>query len=83
MTAQDYTPWLFKSLNRKGLKLEDVSIPCVFAKGTSDFFNQDAVKTALHISDKAAAWQLCTENIKYTSGIGSLHLYEDLRVAGL
>ena len=55
MTAQDYTPWLFKSLNRKGLKLEDVSIPCVFAKGTSDFFNQDAVKTALHISDKATA----------------------------
>jgi carboxypeptidase C (cathepsin A) len=47
MTAQDYTPWLFKSLNDKGIKLEDVSVPCVYAKGTSAYFNRPDVMAVL------------------------------------
>lgn len=84
MTAQDYTPWLFRSLKKKGLKLEDVSVPCVYAKGTSTFFNKLEVMSALHINtQQVTKWELCTEKIKYTHGDGSIHLYEELRVAGL
>lgn len=84
MTAMDYTPWMFKSLKKKGLTLEDVSVPCVYAKGTSDFFNTAEVMAALHINtEQVKKWQLCTDEIDYTHGIGSLHLYEELRVADI
>ena len=86
MTAQDYTPWLFPELNKKGLRLEQNGVPCVYAKGTTAFFNEDTVKRKLHANeDKVGTWELCTngKKIKYTSGIGSIHLYQDLVDAGL
>lgn len=60
MTAMDYTPWMFKSLKKKGLKLEDVTIPCVYAKGTAKFFNTIEVMAALHINtQQVTKWELC------------------------
>jgi len=62
MTAMDYTPWMFKSLKKKGLKLEDVTIPCVYAKGTAKFFNTIEVMAALHINtQQVTKWELCNE----------------------
>lgn len=60
MTAMDYTPWMFKSLKKKGLKLEDFSIPCVYGKGTAKFFNTIEVMAALHINtQQVTKWELC------------------------
>ena len=62
MTAQEYTPWLFKQHEKQGLK---VDVPCVYATGTSKYFNRQDVRNALHIKT-SQTWELCTDRIKYT-----------------
>lgn len=55
--------------------------PCIFGDGLVKFFNDPAVKTALHISDKVEQWDMCSDLIgdQYTSGEkGSQWLYENL-----
>jgi len=86
MTAQDYTPWVFPEHARQGKRLEQNGVPCVYAQGTTKFFNEDLVKSKLHANeDKISTWELCTngKRIKYTSGVGSIQLYQDLVDAGL
>jgi hypothetical protein len=80
MTAQEYTPWLFKHHNARGLK---VDVPCVYATGPSDYFNRQDVRMALHIETEQV-WELCTDRIDYERGdIASQWVYPLLKDAGI
>jgi len=77
MTSQDYSPWLYPGHESQGLRLEQNGVPCVYAVGTTAFFNEDIVKAKLHANENVPAWTLCAgaDRLKYTRGIGSIHLY--------
>lgn len=62
MTASKYTPFLGSP--KKALK---VVPPCVYAKPVLEYFNNDTIKTALHILPQAAKWDLCQDDFNYTS----------------
>lgn len=65
MTAAKYTPFLGAP---KHAMLKEVP-PCVYAKPIIDYFNNDTIKAALHISEKAEKWDLCraAPEFDYTS----------------
>ncbi len=76
-SAADYTPWLFKSLDKNLLR--DLP-PCTWGDPIIDYFNQAEVRQALHIPDSIQAWDFCTSNIEYQeSHNGSQWVYEELR----
>lgn len=62
LTASKYTPFLTHA--KKNLK---VVPPCVYAKPVLDYFNNETIKTALHILPQAAKWDLCQDAFNYTS----------------
>jgi cathepsin A (carboxypeptidase C) len=62
MTAKQYTPFLFR--NNEDILEEDV--PCVYAKGTSEFFNREDVRDAFNV-ETDQVWELCTDRIDYNS----------------
>lgn len=75
---EDYTPWLFKEEQGGRKKLKGGS--CTWGSPLVKLFNDPAVRTALHISDKSPAWEDCTESIEYTMNeIGSHQIYLDLK----
>lgn len=63
MTAQEYSPWLFPQHNKRGLK---VDVPCVYASGTSEYFNRQDVRNMLHVKT-SQTWELCTDRIQYNT----------------
>lgn len=66
LTSNKYTPFAMGA--RKNLK---VVPPCVYAKPILDYFNNDTIKAALHISPKAAKWDLCQDAFNYTSSMNA------------
>ena len=53
--------------------------PCTFGTPLMDYFDRADVREALHISPLIGAWELCTNNIKYTTlDAGSQWVYEQL-----
>jgi carboxypeptidase C (cathepsin A) len=61
LTSEKYTPFL-KSKNPLS-----VVPPCVYAEPILEYFNNQTIKDALHISPKAAAkWDLCADAFNYT-----------------
>lgn len=62
LTADRYTPFA-RSANRPNLK---VIPPCIYATPILDYFHNQTVMDALHVSPKAAAWDLCTTLFNYT-----------------
>jgi hypothetical protein len=69
MTAAEYTPFLNR-FKRTGDDIVKMAPPCVYAKPIQDYFRNDTVKTALHVSADANAWDYCAD-INYTSGVNA------------
>ena len=64
VTAQQYTPWIYKGRE----ELNDSSLPpCTFGVPIMEYFDRADVRAALHISDLIGEWELCTNNIDYTT----------------
>lgn len=61
LTSNRYTPFALGA--KKNLK--EVP-PCVYAKPIIDYFRNQSIMDALHISPKAAKWDLCTDDFNYT-----------------
>jgi hypothetical protein len=74
VTAQQYTPWIFD-----GVEGASTLPPCTFGEPIMAYFDRPDVRAALHISDLVGAWELCTNNIDYTTQAdGSQWVYEAL-----
>lgn len=74
VTAQQYTPWIFD-----GVEGASTLPPCTFGEPIMAYFDRPDVRAALHISDLIGEWELCTNNIDYTTQAdGSQWVYEAL-----
>lgn len=56
LTSKKYTPFLERHTSTENLK---VTPPCIYAEPVLDYFRNATVRQQLHISDKAAPWDLC------------------------
>jgi hypothetical protein len=73
-TMKDYTPWAFRSKNKKRLvratedETENVGglPPCTFGIPLMDFMNDAEVRTQMHIPTKVQNWTMCKDDFNYT-----------------
>jgi len=79
-TAQEYTPWAFLKHPKDEKNLQSLP-PCTFGIPLLDYFNDEDVRNVLHVSPLANAWDMCSDDIFYTSDYvnGSIQKYRDLR----
>ena len=57
MTAQDYTPWLFRGLANKDKAHGPKNVvgglpPCVYGQPLTEYLNRNDVRDALHIPEE-------------------------------
>ena len=80
-TAAEYTPWL---KHNPILNLQDA--PFVFSTFLTDYINEPATRTSMHIPDSVQAYEQCSDSIggNYTEQPeGSEWIYKVLRGAGI
>ena len=73
-TVKDYTPWAsLDVLNHKKTEKQKLRIipPCTYATPFIEYFNNETVKSKLHISPLASEWDLCNTliNLLYDKNI--------------
>ena len=72
-TARDYTPWLFRTREQKGLVRSSADErpvgelpPCTFGIPLMDFMNDPEVRTQMHIPEYVQNWTMCKDDFNYT-----------------
>lgn len=56
-SARDYTPWLFKNMDKKlAAKNLRGDPPCTAGHAVTDYLNDPTVRTQLHIPDTVDKW---------------------------
>jgi len=76
-TARDYTPWMYRSRQKKTLVRsteeeerplsDDPDLgPCTFGIPLMDFLDDPEVRTQMHIPEYIQPWTMCKDNFNYT-----------------